>query len=76
MEEFYQGMIASVGILGGLCAFIYWVFNLMEKRIELKLESVANDVHRLVEDLREERRNKDYLYKFVIDAVKKKEISE
>jgi hypothetical protein len=68
MEEFYQGLIAGITMLGGLCAFIYWVFSLMEKRIELKLDSVSSDVHKLVEDLRDERRNKDYLYKFVLDS--------
>jgi len=73
MEEFYQGILAAVAILGGLCAFIYWVFNLMEKRLELKLESLSNNVHKIAEELREERRSKDYLYKFVIDNVKTKE---
>ena len=72
MESFCQGIIASVTILGGLCAFIYWVFALMEKRLELKIESISSDVHKIAEELREERRSKDYLYKFVIDNVEKK----
>lgn len=73
MEEFYQGMIAAVAMLGGLCAFIYWVFNLMEKRLELKIDALGEDVHKIANELVEERRSKDYLYKFVIDNVKRKE---
>lgn len=38
MTEFYQGFIGCVTLLGGLCAFIYWVFALMEKRLELKID--------------------------------------
>jgi hypothetical protein len=72
MEQFYQGIIASVTMLGGLCAFIYWVFALMEKRLELKIEGIASDVHKIAEELREERRSKDYLYKFVIENIDKK----
>jgi hypothetical protein len=47
MSEFYQGIIAAVGILGGLCAFNYWVFSLMEKRIEDKIDSVGTDINKL-----------------------------
>ena len=71
MQEFYQGIIAAVAILGGLCAFIYWVFAMMEKRIESKLDAVAGDVARIALELREERKSKDYLYKFVIENVRK-----
>ncbi len=70
MEEFYQGLIAGIAMLGGLCAFIYWVFNMMEKRLEQKLDNVGSDVARIANELREERRSKDYLYKFVIDNVR------
>jgi len=71
MDQFFQGIIATVSVLGGLCAFIYWMFNLMEKRFETKLESISSDVHKIAEELREERRSKDYLYKFVIENVRK-----
>lgn len=71
MGEFYQGMVASVGMLGGLCAFIYWVFSIMEKRLETKIEAIALDVHKIAEELREERKSKDYLYRFVIENVRK-----
>lgn len=81
MEEFYQGIVSAVAILGGLCTFIYWVFNLMEKRLDIKIDSLANDVRRIADELkedrlrsqeefREERRSKDYLYQFVINNVK------
>lgn len=71
MIEFAQGALASVAFLGGICGFIYWMFNLMEKRFENKLDNVSNDIARIADELREERRSKDYLYKFVIENVKK-----
>lgn len=67
MNEFFQGVIATVGILGGLCAFTYWMFLMMEKRIDIKLDSITKDLHCFTQDLKEERRNKDALYKFVLD---------
>jgi ATP-dependent protease HslVU (ClpYQ) peptidase subunit len=72
MSEFFQGILASIGFLGGICGFIYWVFNLMEKRIETKLDSVSSEISKIANELIEERRSKDYLYKFVIDNVDKK----
>lgn len=72
MSPFLEGIITAVVFLGALCSFIYWVFGLMEKRIETKLDTVANDVHNIANELREERRSKDYLYKFVLDHVEKK----
>lgn len=38
MQEFYEGLISGVAMLGGLCAFIYWVFTLLEKRIEMRID--------------------------------------
>lgn len=73
MTDFYQGIIATISILGGLCAFNYWVFGLMEKRIDLKLDAVSADVNRIAHELREERLSRDYMYKFVLDNVEKKE---
>lgn len=77
MNEFYEGLIAGIAMLGGLCAFNYWVFNLMEKRMEAKLDNVskevdnvATDVHRIADELRQERLSKDALYKFVLDHYK------
>ena len=69
MNEFYQGLIGGITVLGGLCAFMYWVFNMMEKRLESKLDSVVTDVHKIANELVEERRSKDYLYKFIMDYV-------
>lgn len=71
MNQFLEGMIAAIAFLGGLCTFIYWVFGLMEKRLETKLDSVCTDIHSIANELREERRSKDYLYKFVLDFVDK-----
>lgn len=71
MGEFYQGLIAGIGMLGGLCAFNYWVFQLVEKRLESKLDSVSADVHKIANELREERISKDKMYQFVLDSTKK-----
>jgi hypothetical protein len=80
MNEFYQGILSTIAFLGGLCGFIYWVFGLMEKRLEMKLDLFENrldvivvDVHTIAEELREERRSKDALYKFVLDNYNRKE---
>lgn len=71
MNEFFQGIFAAVGMLGGLCAFTYWMFLMMEKRIDLKLDAITKDLHVFAQDLKEERRNKDALYKFVLDNYNK-----
>lgn len=55
MNEFLQGILATSVFLGGLCGFIYWVFGLMEKRLELKIDSIATDVSRIADELREEK---------------------
>lgn len=80
MTEFYQGILACATMLGGLCAFIYWVFNLMEKRLELKIDIMASQFNSLSEsvkiiadEVREERKRTDHLYMFVLDSVTKKE---
>lgn len=72
MTPFFEGALACMAFLGGLCTFIYWVFGVMEKRLESKMESVSQDVHRIANELREERRSKDALYKFVMDNYKNK----
>lgn len=80
MSEFYQGILACATMLGGLCAFIYWVFNLMEKRLELKIDimssqfnSLSESVKIIADEVREERKRTDHLYMFVLDSVTKKE---
>ena len=70
MDQFYQGLIAGLGMLGGICAFNYWMFLMMEKRLDVKLDNVAADIHSLITDMREERKSKDALYKFVLDNYK------
>ena len=71
MAQFFEGIIACMAVLGGLCGFIYWVFGIMEKRIENKLDSVASDVAKIATELRDERISKDALYKFVMDNYRK-----
>lgn len=71
MDQFFEGIIACMAVLGGLCGFIYWVFGMMEKRLETKLDSVASDVNRIARELRDERISKDALYKFVMDNYRK-----
>lgn len=72
MNEFYEGLIAGVGMLGGLCAFNYWVFSMMEKRLEEKLDKVGGDVHAIALELKEERRSKDRMYQFVLESERNK----
>lgn len=75
MNEFYQGLIAGLGMLGGLCAFNYWMFQLLEKRLDGKLDIfsskidlLSDDVHSIMQELKEDRRNKDRMYQFVLDS--------
>ncbi len=72
MNEFIQGVLATSAVLGGLCSFIFWILGLMEKRLEMKIDSIAGDVHRIADELIEERRSKDALYRFVLDNYNKK----
>jgi hypothetical protein len=71
MGLFFEGVIAAIALLGGLCGFIYWVFQIMEKRLENKLDSVGSDVNRIANEMRDERISKDALYKFVLDNYRK-----
>lgn len=71
METFFAGIAACMAVLGGLCGFIYWVFGIMEKRLENKLDSLGSDVNRIATELRDERISKDALYKFVMDHYRK-----
>lgn len=72
MSEFYQGIYTAIGILGGLCAFNYWMIGIMEKRLELKLDLMNEDIHGLIEEMKEERRSKDLMYQFVLESQRKK----
>jgi hypothetical protein len=71
MTPFFEGVISAIAILGGLCGFIYWVFGVMEKRIEVKIDTISNDVHTVANELRNDRLSKDALYKFVLDNYRK-----
>ena len=71
MMIFISGMVAAFTILAGLCGFNIWIFNLIEKRIESKIDSVGLDVAKIAQELRDERISKDALYKFVLDNYKK-----
>ncbi len=71
MSEFIEGILATVAILGGLCGFNFWIFGVMEKRLEMKIESISIDVHKIAQELRDERISKDALYKFVMDNYNK-----
>jgi len=75
MNEFYQGLISGLGMLGGLCAFNYWMFQLLEKRLDgkldnfsVKIDRLSDDVHAIMLELKEDRRNKDRMYQFVLDS--------
>ena len=71
MNEFYQGLIAGLGMLGGICAFNYWMFLLLKESLHKDLSTLGSDVHSLINDMREERKSKDALYKFVLDNYNK-----
>ena len=71
MTPFIEGLIAGIAMLGGVCGFNYWMFLMMEKRLDVKLDVMASEIHSLITDMREERRSKDALYKFVLDNYKK-----
>lgn len=71
MDAFIQGIIAGVGMLGGMCAFNYWMFNILEKRLENKIDQISTDIHKVADELKEERKSKDALYKFVLDQYNK-----
>lgn len=82
MNEFYQGVFAAIGMLGGVCAFNYWMFGMMEKRIEDKIDlkiggfgdklnSLKEDIHLIALEVKEERKAREGLYNFVLNASKK-----
>ena len=58
-------------MIGGICALIYWFFNVFEKRIEQKFDIVVSDVNRIANELREERQARDTMYKVVIGLLEK-----
>lgn len=70
MTDFYEGIVAGISILGGMCAFNYWMFGMMEKRLDMKLTGLSDDVHKIALELVEERRNKANLYNFVLEKHK------
>jgi hypothetical protein len=71
MIVFISGIVSSFTILAGICGFNIWIFNLMEKRIEAKIDSLGSDISKIAQELRDERISKDALYKFVLDNYKK-----
>lgn len=71
MDLFHQGLVAGVSILAGMCAFNYWMFVLLQNKLESKLDNMSNDIHSIAQELVEERRNKANLYNFVLENVKK-----
>ena len=70
MDAFYQGIISGITMVGGMCAFNYWMFNMMEKRIDHKLDMMTADIHTLVSDMDEGRRRTDKLYEMFIELFK------
>lgn len=67
MGEFFIGFLAAIGILGGLCAFNYWMFVMMEDRLDVKLTNISGDLHAVADDLKDERKSKTQLYSFVLE---------
>ena len=71
MTEFYQGILAALSMLGGLCAFNYWMFGMMEKRLELKLDNMNADIHAIILEQSDQRKRTDDLYKILITLIEK-----
>lgn len=71
MKEFLLGAACSITILGGICGFMWYIFSSMEKRIEEKMNSFGFELHRIADELQQERRDKTNLYNFVLNSVKK-----
>jgi len=59
MNDFFQGIIACIAMLGGVCGFNYWMFLMMEKRIDTKLDVVVSDVHALAVEVAKQGQRMD-----------------
>lgn len=60
-----------VTLLGTLLGFMYYLFTSMEKRIDLKLDLMTLELHRVANDIEQDRRDKANLYNFVLSNAKK-----
>lgn len=76
MNEFYEGLISGVALLGGLCAFNYWVFTLLEKRLEEemghlehKIDNISSRLEEVIHEQADQRKRTDQLYQIVIDLL-------
>lgn len=80
MHEFFDGLIAGIAMLGGLCAFIYWVFNLLEKRLEGKIDHLEKNLEQKIDRIStrldeviieqaDQRKRTDQLYQTLIQLV-------
>lgn len=68
MDTFLQGAVCSITILGGICGFMWYIFTSMEKRMEQKFDMLAADIHRVANELHQERIDKSNLYNFVLNT--------
>jgi len=78
MQLYYEGMIACAAILGGLCAFNYWMFNIIESKLENKIDHISLDVKSLIlnvekhqSEIQVAHRRMDQLYGVIIEMLKK-----
>lgn len=54
MNGISEGILAGITMLGGLCAFIYWVFCLLEKRLEQKIDFFTGNFDRKIEQVKQQ----------------------
>lgn len=71
MNEYWQMILFTFIVLGVSCTFLYFALNSVGKRIEKKLDDLANEIHLVVENLRKERIDKAELYNLFQDSHKK-----
>ena len=65
-----EGMVATVAILGGTCAFMWYLFNSMEYRFSVKFDHLQERLDGVVSDLENQRKRTDHLYEVSIQLMK------
>lgn len=68
MQQFFEGIIACMAILSALSGYL---FARMEKRLENKLNCIEYEIDLIANKLKEERINRDALYKLFLDKLEK-----
>ncbi len=70
MDQFYQGIFSAIGMLGGICAFNFWMFSMMEKRIDMKFAHIEETIETVSKEQSDQRKRSDHLYELLFEAIK------